>query len=190
MCLAETQSGRVHRGLPAALKFGLLPLGLEALFRCGRCRKSYSNPLGHVCTVRSPKGRVRVKPRASASLAVCGTCGKPYSNPLGHVCIVKTDFRRRTAAGKRRAAAAAKRKKPLVVRAKKKAPAGRASAQAHDYRACRDEDCARTACVAWREALAEGYRDGWKDGHAEGYRAGTIDGYAAGYADGLAAGSR
>ncbi len=169
-----------------------MPLKLQfkgGLFRCGRCRKSYSSPLGHVCTVRNPKGRMRLKPKASASLATCKTCGKSYSNPLGHVCTVKTDFRKRKAAGTRRAAAEEKRKKAAAERArevtarrarreketaarrarrtredegrrkrraKEKAPAGRAPRQAHDYRKCRDEDCARPVCEAYREGVDRG----------------------------------
>ena len=98
-----------------------MPLKLQfkgGLFRCGRCRKSFSSPLGHVCTVRNPKGRMRLKPKASALLATCKTCGKSYSNPLGHVCTVKTDFKRRKAAGTRRAAAEEKRKKAAAARAR------------------------------------------------------------------------
>jgi hypothetical protein len=128
-----------------------------ALFHCGRCRKSYSNPFGHVCVVRNPRGRVRVKPRASASLAVCGKCGKPYSNPLGHVCIVKTDFRKRAArAGRRTAAEAKRKKKPVVVRVKKKRAASGKPRQVHDYRKCRDADCTRVACIAYREGIERG----------------------------------
>ena len=127
-----------------------------ALFHCGRCRKRYSNPLGHVCVVRNPRGRVRVKPRASASLATCGKCGKSYSNPLGHVCANAGDFKKRAAAGKRREAAEAKRpKKPVKVWRLTK-PASGKPRQVHDYRKCRDEGCTRVACEAYREGIERG----------------------------------
>lgn len=42
---------------------------------------------------------------------------------------------------------------------RRKTPASRAGRPAHPYQACRDEDCERTAC----EAYKEGYAQGWAD---------------------------
>ena len=76
-----------------------------ALFRCGTCRKSYSNPLGHVCVSRMGRaaGRTKLKPSLSAK---CQQCRKPLGNPLTHTCTTRTDFKRRTAKAKKEAAAA------------------------------------------------------------------------------------
>jgi hypothetical protein len=99
----------------------------------------------------------------------CGTCGKRYANPLAHTCAPKSDFRRRKAAPgrkakreaarERRKAAADRRKAAAAERrrqAKAKRPAGGGRPPAHDYRLCRDEDCARHACRAYKDGLADG----------------------------------
>jgi hypothetical protein len=36
----------------------------------------------------------------------------------------------------------------------------------HRYQACRDRDCERTACTAWREAYEEGFAEGFAAGAA------------------------
>jgi hypothetical protein len=109
--------------------------------KCGKCGKPFTNPLTHVCTVRKAGGKRKVKPSLSVTLATCSKCGKPYANPLTHKCDIGTDFK------KRRKAAVAKRKP-------------------HDYRTCRDGECKRQACVAYKEGLDEGYQQGWDAGHA------------------------
>ena len=132
------------------------------LVRCGRCGKRYSNPLTHTCVVRmdrKTKPKRSLKPKASVALVTCGTCGKPYANPLTHVCQVRTDFKRRLAAGDKRRDAEAKRQ----AAAPKKRPKPPAR-PAHNYRACRDPECGRQACQAWREGYADGYQDGLRDG--------------------------
>lgn len=114
---------------------------------------------------KKPKLKTRVRRRAQRSASVkCGTCGKRYTNPLTHTCTVKTDFRKRAAAEQRRqkreqakarrkaaadrrkAAAAARRQKTGSAAPKQRAPQ-------HDYRTCNDEDCRRTACLAFREGI-------------------------------------
>ena len=42
------------------------------------------------------------------------------------------------------------------------------TAPQHRYQSCRDGDCERIACVAWREARAEGYDEGYQDGYRAG----------------------
>ncbi|MGH3287779.1 MAG: hypothetical protein ACRDPD_24290 [Streptosporangiaceae bacterium] len=114
------------------------------LFHCGRCRKSYSHPLGHVCVTRLDRkprtGKVTLAPEVTAT---CTRCRKPLGNPLTHTCTTRTDF------GARRKAAA---------------KAGKPARPEHRYEACRDEDCHRTACTAYRA----GYDAGWPDGYATG----------------------
>lgn len=112
-----------------------------SLMKCGQCGKRYSNPLTHVCY--NPRGhgpRLQVKPRVSVD---CPRCGKPVTNPLAHVCTVRTDFRKRLA-DQRKQQARARRKK------------ARATAAEHDYHACRDPDCHRRTCLAYREGFADG----------------------------------
>lgn len=122
-----------------------------SLVKCGRCGKSYSNPLTHVCvTSRTRRGRTRIKPKASVSVK-CNTCGKPYANPLTHVCSVKGSFRTRAAAARRSQRTAAP--KPRRVKVYGQAPA---KAPAHPYAACRDDDCDRRACVAYKDGFADG----------------------------------
>jgi hypothetical protein len=105
---------------------------------CGKCGKRRG--LAHVCMVRRASGRTRVK-APSVSLATCPRCGKPYANPFTHACTVKTDFKRRSAAAAKRA----------------KAAAPKHQAPKHDYRTCRDTDCQRYACVAYRDGYDNGF---------------------------------
>lgn len=173
-----------------------LKLG-ASLFWCGRCRSGYSNPLGHVCKVRNPRGKVTARPKLTLSAGDCTGCGKPLGNPFTHVCSNAGDFRKR----RNKAAAAARRKKVndrvagvrkterdranarvAAVRAKHKAKgkaAPRKPAERHDYHACRDKDCARIACQAWKEGLAEGYEEGAEAGFERGYAAGMRAGASA-----------
>lgn len=130
-----------------------------ALFHCGTCRKDFSNPFGHRCVspMGRAAGRTKLKPSLSAS---CPKCRKPLGNPLTHTCTTRTDFRRRTAKAKKDTAAAKRKTRPEHPR-----PA-----------ACRDGDCKRTGCVAYREGREDGYRDGFEDGYDGGYSEGYIAG--------------
>jgi len=121
---------------------------------CGRCGKPRG--LLHTCVTRigRRRGRTRIRLRAT-----CGRCGKRTGNPLRHVCTTRTDFRRRRSAA-RRAGQRAKRKAAAQrrrerARARRKAPRP-APKPRHDYQACRDMDCQRQACLAWREGVEAG----------------------------------
>jgi hypothetical protein len=120
-----------------------------ALFHCGTCRKDYSNPFGHICVSRMGRaaGRTKLKPSLSAK---CQKCRKPLGNPLTHTCTTRTDFRRRTAKAKKDAAAAKRKARPEHPRPS----------------ACKDGDCKRTGCVAYREGHEIGYERGFDDGIA------------------------
>lgn len=111
-----------------------------SLMKCGQCGKRYSNPLTHVCY--NPRGhgpRLQVKPRIAYD---CPKCSRPVTNPLTHVCSVRTDFRKRLAEQKRQA---------------KKRPAPKA--EQHDYHSCRDQNCQRRMCTAYREGFEDGRTD-------------------------------
>jgi len=121
---------------------GLMPLRLRVTspVYCGKCGKRRG--LAHVCMVRRPDGRTRLK-APSVSLATCPRCGRQYANPFTHVCPPRRgDFKRRKASAAKRAKTAAP---------KRQAPQ-------HQYQTCRDTDCQRYACVA--------YRDGYDNGAA------------------------
>lgn len=112
-----------------------------SLLKCGQCGKRYSNPLTHVCY--NPRGRgprLQIRPRVTAD---CPRCKRPVANPLAHVCTVRTDFRRRLAEDKKRRAAERRR-------------AARAARPQHDYHACKDENCRRRMCEAYREGFEDG----------------------------------
>ena len=111
------------------------------------------------------KAKRTAKRAASKATVKCRTCGKRYSNPLTHTCTVRTDYKRRHAAEQRRQKreaakarrkAAAGRRKAAAADRRQKARGGagpRPSQPKHDYRLCRDEECTRHACVAFREGI-------------------------------------
>lgn len=144
-------------------------MGLKIqVIKCGRCGKPRG--LIHTCVTRMDRkrkpGKTKIKPRVTAT---CRRCGRSYTNPLKHTCVIRTDFKKRKAAAERQRRAAAKRK-AAAERRRRKAPT--APRQQHDYRTCTDTDCRRYACVAWKEALAEGHATGLRDGYEQGYEAG------------------
>lgn len=131
--------------------------------------------------VRQPLKRA-VRQRARRVSVECPKCRKRYANPLAHTCAVSTDFKRRRAAAARaekhdrerqrrresaarrretaraRRKAAADRRKAAAAERRRKARAKRpapARKPAHDYRLCRDEECARHACRAYRDGLGD-----------------------------------
>jgi hypothetical protein len=108
---------------------------------CGKCGKRRG--LIHTCIVRRESGRTRLK-APGVMLASCPNCGRPYANPFTHVCASKRgDFGRRKAAAAKRGKAA----KPKLQR------------PAHDYQTCRDPDCRRYGCQAFRDGYDRGSAD-------------------------------
>lgn len=119
-------------------------------------------------------------------LITCRSCGKRHSNPLTHVCAGGGGFDRKRATAERRAKTAARRQRETEARRRRRAreeearrarrdrdreaararraksgtkagaPASRAKRQAHEYRTCRDRDCARQACEAYRDGIEYG----------------------------------
>lgn len=115
---------------------------------------------------KKPKAKTRAKRAVRrAASRECPKCHKRYSNPLTHTCAPKSDFkqrqradeqqrkrdqakaRRKDAADRRKAAAADRRAKA------RSRPATSQRAPQHDYRTCRDDDCRRAACLAFREGI-------------------------------------
>lgn len=149
-------------------------------------------------TWRDKTRRARQPRRKARALFQCGRCRKAYSNPLGHECAGGGDFakrRRREKAGERRAretaARQARRQKEADARRarrkreddarrarrakeneaaaeRKRKPSARPRRPAHPYESCRDADCQRVACEAWREGHGQGYAEGEAAGYAAG----------------------
>jgi len=129
-----------------------------SLVACGRCGKPRG--LFHACVYRIGRrpGRTRIRPRVT-----CGSCGKPVRN-LRHVCTTRTDFRKRRNAARRAEATARRRAKRKAAtqrrreraRARRKTRASSPPKPRHDYRNCREPDCQRQACQAWREGVEAG----------------------------------
>lgn len=44
---------------------------------------------------------------------------------------------------------------------------------AHRYDLCRDPECQRVACQAYRDGRERGYEDGYEDGFTAGFAAGS-----------------
>jgi hypothetical protein len=131
---------------------------------------------------RDITARVRRPKRKRRPLFECGACGRRYSNPLGHACKGGGGFRRKAAAEKRAQAAekrrdemAARRQRERdrvasvrkteraradarVARAKaRRRPPVRRTRPAHPYQSCREGDCLRVACVAFRDGIEVGF---------------------------------
>lgn len=156
-----------------------------SLIKCGRCGKRYSNPLTHTCVTRIGRrpGKMRIGARVTRD---CPKCKRPVTNPVIHVCKVKTDFRRKTAAAKKSRAQDKRRQAASVAKVAKARAAGPGK-QRHDYRSCRDEHCARVACVAYRDGDGDGYERGHEAGYQRGDKAGYQRGWNTGFPAGMAA---
>ena len=84
----------------------------------------------------------------------CPRCKKPIANPVTHICKTRTSFKRKAAAAKKSRAQDRRRQAASIAKVKRARATGPAKAK-HDYRTCKDADCARVACVAYRDGLAD-----------------------------------
>jgi hypothetical protein len=148
---------RIRRRVRAATPGGLEQMTWKPQLNvvCSRCGKPRG--LTHTCFSNSRR-TATIKP--SISFGKCPTCRKPIGNPLTHVCAPKSDFKAR----KKRAA------KQQKARDREKARKKRLAEQ-HPYESCRDDQCKRPMCVA--------YRTGWHEGETAGFDAGFQAGLAA-----------
>lgn len=113
--------------------------------------------------VKTPLKRAARQQARKASVKC--SCGKRYTNPLAHTCAPKSDFKRRKAAEERqrkreaarerKRAAAERRKAAAAARRSKARPSPARRPPAHDYRLCRDEECAKHACRAYKDGVAD-----------------------------------
>jgi hypothetical protein len=134
-----------------------------ALFHCGRCGKSYSNPFGHVCTSSGDfkrRGAAHKKSTAAAAVREKKSAARAKETAARQARRQREDEGRRARRAKELAAARAR---------KEKTAASRPARPEHRYEACREEDCERIPCAAYREGREDGYRDGHYDGYARGF---------------------
>lgn len=125
----------------------------RALFRCGSCGKSYSNPLGHSCTGGGDLAKRRRRQRGSERRAA-ETARRQARRQK------EIDGRRARRKREDDARRARRAKENEAARARKKKAEPRRGRPAHPYENCRDADCQRVACEAWREGRAFGFDEG------------------------------
>jgi hypothetical protein len=149
----------VKRATRRRAKKGCRKVAARPLFTCGACGKSYSNPLGHVCSGGGDFGkRRRARRRAEAAAARKAkraaerqrvservAAARKAERDRGEARVSATRQRERAKADARVAKARAARKPPR-----------RPGRPSHDYARCRDHDCQRPACEAWREGFQDG----------------------------------
>ena len=99
-----------------------------ASVKCGTCGKRYTNPLTHVCAVKTDFRQRRAADQRRQKREAAKA-------------------RKKAAAARRKAAAAARRSKS------RSGSASRPAQQKHDYRRCQDGDCTRHACIAFKEGI-------------------------------------
>jgi hypothetical protein len=168
---------------------------------CTRCGKQYGgrngNPLTHVCRPRDGDYRrrkaehqrkIRAAARARTKAAerdkqrekISAVRARERQRSLAQITRLKASYEKRLAA--ERARAGQQHKAP---------PRSRPRRPPHEYQSCRDKDCMRPVCVAFKEGYRdghrEGYRQGFERGWAQGYALGWKQGYAKGFPDGIAA---
>lgn len=138
------------------------------MFRCGSCGRGHGNPFGHRCTAGGNLKRKRAAAAAKAERdEQRGREREIRATERAAAKAKVADVRgvERARAAERIAAAKAKAPRP---------PAGRGRGPAHDWVLCRDADCERAVCEAYREGVDDGrelehqpaYDDGWMAGRA------------------------
>jgi hypothetical protein len=123
---------------------------------CTRCQKAHKPWETCVTSSARPAG-FRIK----LSFGKCPKCRKSYDQggALTHHCAPRSDFKRRKSQFE-------------SEQAKKAREAARKARPKHEYQECGDDECKRSACVAFkagREIGDEaGFERGWELGHARG----------------------
>lgn len=131
------------------------------LATCGTCGKSRG--IRHECVTRATsrrrKRRTRIKPKVTVT---CGKCGRRRG--VRHTCTIRTDFKKRLRrkAREEKTAERRQRRKQATARRRAAAKARKAKAKtrpprprppAHDWQTCRDADCEKYACVAYKQGI-------------------------------------
>lgn len=118
------------------------------LFRCGKCGKGYGNPLGHTCGGGGDFAKRRgAQAREAAAAKRKAETAERRARERERIAAVR---QRERAKARERVAAARKAERE---KAKRKRPASRSRPERHDYHRCRDLECQRIACEAYREGV-------------------------------------
>lgn len=153
------------------------------LFTCGRCHQGYSSPFGHVCAGggdfgRRGKAQKAAKARAAAKAQRQKQAADRRQAERDRIRAAREaeqDKARKRIARVRTAERDRADQRVARARAGRAAPA-RAPRPAHDHRACRDQDCQRPLCLAWREALMLGQEIGYEHGFEAGAATASAEG--------------
>lgn len=129
------------------------------LFQCGSCGKSYNSPFGHTCSGGGDFGkRRRAKQRAERAEARKAKRAEQRKRVNERIAAARKKERdradQRVSATRRRERARAAERVAKAKAARK--PARRPGRPSHDYRNCRDHDCERAACEAYRDGVNDG----------------------------------
>ena len=127
---------------------------------CGRCGKRAD---GHPARLRVATAGAQGHAQTADHVREVPDVQEAITNPLTHVCMAKSGFKR----AKSRAAKRAKERAREKARKKRQA-------EQHPFESCRDDQCKRPQCVA--------YRTGWHEGEAAGFESGFESGFSAGLA--------
>jgi len=128
------------------------------LFHCGSCGKQYNNMFGHTCGSKGDFGKRRKAAKRAAAAAVRKTRRAAERQKQNERVARVRQRERGRAAGRvsvtrRRERAKADERVARARNKPRRAPRPRPSS--HDYRNCRDHDCERQACEAYREGLID-----------------------------------
>jgi hypothetical protein len=154
---------------------------------CARCGKQYGGrnggPLTHVCRPRDGEFRSRrTAQRRKARAAARGRArAAERDRQRARIVAVRERERQRSRAQIARLTA---RYEIRLTAAKARASQPHKSPPRprrppHEYQSCKDADCQRPVCVAFRQGYKDGYRDGYEDGYGQGYARGYQAGIAA-----------
>jgi len=147
------------------------------LFTCGSCGKGYSNPFGHQCSGGGGLKRKRAAAERQAERDKRRAREREIraaERKRAQERVNTTRAKERQRARERVAVARAKAKAPSPTGRSASRPAGRGGRPQHDWALCRDAECERQVCEAYREGVADGrelehqpaYDEGWMAGRA------------------------
>jgi hypothetical protein len=130
----------VTRPLKRAVRRTVRRTARRASVTCTTCKKRYSNPLTHTCTVKTDFKQRKAKAARSAKAARAAE--KKRERRKAATERRKEAKRKRTAAAKARKAAA-------------KTGPPRPRPPAHDYQTCTDPECEKYGCLAYRQGITD-----------------------------------
>lgn len=125
------------------------------LFTCGSCGKKYNNVFGHRCSNGGDFGKRKRAARRAAEAEAAKAKRAGQRKRVNERVENARRAERRRANQRVRAERERARQRVKAARASRPKPR-RPGRPAHDYRNCRDADCERVACEAYREGVEDG----------------------------------